>query len=284
MEGYAKLGLLMGEFPEHAIFRRFAALNAQNLLYFQAELVHLERKLRECANEDELSDKQRRKDYSKDWWSLSGSESQSDDIGEDSEQWKTCLEIRDKLQKYNEALVLQKKITTMDRPHRKDLNFLQKWMTRVDMGNVYLIGRDSDIWSEPHISDLLALKNREIEDPFSRWVADTVVWWYYSIVGKEVPYDPERPHMANMIRVSDAKILRVTKLLIIVLASLLPIGSIVILYFMDTAPKRLGAIGGLTALFSFSLGLVTNARMIDIFSATAAFAAVQVVYVGTAQF
>ena len=32
MEGYAKIACLMGEFPEVAIFRRFGALNAQNLL------------------------------------------------------------------------------------------------------------------------------------------------------------------------------------------------------------------------------------------------------------
>jgi hypothetical protein len=42
MEGYPKLSRLMAFYPEVAIFRRFGALNAENLLYLQAELQDLE--------------------------------------------------------------------------------------------------------------------------------------------------------------------------------------------------------------------------------------------------
>ena len=42
MEGYAKLASFMASDSEFAIFRRFGALNAQNLLYYQAELMDLE--------------------------------------------------------------------------------------------------------------------------------------------------------------------------------------------------------------------------------------------------
>jgi len=48
MEGYAKLSSLMGTDPEFAIYRKFAALNAQNLLYYQAELMGLEAEKRAC--------------------------------------------------------------------------------------------------------------------------------------------------------------------------------------------------------------------------------------------
>jgi hypothetical protein len=44
VNGYPKLARHMGASPEIAIFRRFGALNAQNLLYLQAELVHLEKR------------------------------------------------------------------------------------------------------------------------------------------------------------------------------------------------------------------------------------------------
>jgi hypothetical protein len=65
-EGYAKLGLLMGECPELAIFRRYAALNAQNILYLQAEILHLEIQFRKFAQEDQTAEEQKRKDYSLD--------------------------------------------------------------------------------------------------------------------------------------------------------------------------------------------------------------------------
>lgn len=68
-----------------------------------------------------------------------------------------------------------------------------------------------------------------------------------------------------------AKVLRVTKLLAVTLASILPVLVIVVLHTLDTMAKRLGAIAGLTAAFSFSLQLFTGARLVDIFAATAAY-------------
>lgn len=46
-EGYDRLGLMMGMLPEMTAFRRFGALSAEDLLYRQAELMELERSLRE---------------------------------------------------------------------------------------------------------------------------------------------------------------------------------------------------------------------------------------------
>ncbi|KAK4692568.1 hypothetical protein P7C71_g4665, partial [Lecanoromycetidae sp. Uapishka_2] len=46
MEGYAKLSSCMSADYEFAIFRKFGALNLQNLLYYQAELMDLEEDLR----------------------------------------------------------------------------------------------------------------------------------------------------------------------------------------------------------------------------------------------
>ncbi|KAF4302086.1 hypothetical protein GTA08_BOTSDO09984 [Botryosphaeria dothidea] len=45
--------------------------------------------------------------------------------------------------------------------------------------------------------------------------------------------------------------------------------------------KRLGIVAGFTALFSLTLGLVTSGELIDMFGASAGFAAVQVVFIGT---
>ena len=67
-------------------------------------------------------------------------------------------------------------------PH--DLDFLQQWMRRPTMGNVYLLGRDSNIWSEPNSSDLIALHARQTDDPFTRWLSDTIVHAYHRVIGK----------------------------------------------------------------------------------------------------
>jgi len=52
VRGYPKLSYEIGRDPEMAIFRRFGALNAQNLLYLQADITLLEQELREQEMDD----------------------------------------------------------------------------------------------------------------------------------------------------------------------------------------------------------------------------------------
>ena len=65
----------------------------------------------------------------------------------------------------------------------------------------------------------------------------------------------------------------------IIPADLLLLGAIFNLYFVPSSQKRLGLIAGYTGLFAICVGLLTNARRAEIFSACAAYAAVLVVYV-----
>jgi hypothetical protein len=55
-----------------------------------------------------------------------------------------------------------------------------------------------------------------------------------------------------------------------VVSSLAPMVSIVVLYVVQNTSVRLGLVCAFTLLFSFVLALVTNARRIEIFAATAA--------------
>ena len=94
-EGHAKIATFMSQNTEFAIFRRFRKLNYQNLLYLQAELIHLERDLRELAERD--SNDANRTFYCKDWWFLAQNEEEHDD----REQWEKVLQIREKLKEYS---------------------------------------------------------------------------------------------------------------------------------------------------------------------------------------
>lgn len=109
MEGYAKLASLMGANPEVAILRRFGAMNAQNLLYFQAELVALEDDLRYYADQDSASDDLDRKLYSECWDYLSKSDDKSSGSDERAgQQWRTMLRIREKLKEYSSSKPIQR--------------------------------------------------------------------------------------------------------------------------------------------------------------------------------
>jgi hypothetical protein len=94
--GYPKLAGQMGLIPETTIFRSFAALQAQNILYLQAELVLLEKMLRKRELIDSQDLNGLKSLYSLDWYWLS----QSGDDG-DEEQWKLVQQIRVKLREYS---------------------------------------------------------------------------------------------------------------------------------------------------------------------------------------
>lgn len=97
--GYSRLAALMGENPETAVFKRFASLNALNLLYMQAELVDLENSLQRQAKADAESGHFERSLYARDWQTLR--DSTTAEYG-DSTQWNTALKLREKLGEYSE--------------------------------------------------------------------------------------------------------------------------------------------------------------------------------------
>jgi hypothetical protein len=99
--GYDRLASLMGFFPELAVYRRFAKLNAKNILYLQSELSVLERELQEASREDAQSTNDTRQEYSRTWVTLS----HSDLVPEGSpNQWNAFRQIREVLQQYSQLI------------------------------------------------------------------------------------------------------------------------------------------------------------------------------------
>lgn len=82
--------------PEMAIFRRFGALNAENLLYLQAELVHLEEELQKQQIGDHHSGVESKSKYALNWFHLRNSPANGD-----SKQFEMIHLIRDTLWKYS---------------------------------------------------------------------------------------------------------------------------------------------------------------------------------------
>ena len=97
-QGYDRLSAFMGYFPEAAIFRRFATLNAKNILYLQAELLWLEEQLEKVADDDAQSSSERRRHFSREWFRLSHSGDHPDGS---SRQWTVFMKIRRALSEYS---------------------------------------------------------------------------------------------------------------------------------------------------------------------------------------
>ena len=78
---------------------------------------------------------------------------------------------------------------------------------------------------------------------------------------------------------SESKVTLAVAIISILLAAGLLVGAVISLYLTDSATTRLWMIAGFTLAFAVSVGLFTNARRVETFAATAAYAAVLVVFV-----
>lgn len=72
MPSYPVLAQTLSAHPSLQIFRSYSALNLKSILYYQAELAHLESELAEIEEQDRTcSDpKSIRREFGEDWWSL----------------------------------------------------------------------------------------------------------------------------------------------------------------------------------------------------------------------
>ncbi|KAE8447378.1 hypothetical protein EG329_010792 [Mollisiaceae sp. DMI_Dod_QoI] len=254
MDGYAKISHLMSNHHELAIFRRFDRLAIQNLLYLQAKLTYLENDLQTQVTLDK--DDPCHRNYSKDWWSLA--KSQHD---HEKRQWKKSSHL-----------------FKLHGPKFYDLEFFRRWLERPAMGNFPLRGPDQHSWSSEHTEDLLCLQQRESLDPFSRWITFTFIPFFHNAFGKRFRRPISEDLESGICEYSDKHISGFVKVMGTVVSSVLPIGSIMALYFVKSVLVRLGLMAVFTALFSLAMAVFSGAKRVEIFAAASAFAAVQVVF------
>lgn len=75
---------------------------------------------------------------------------------------------------------------------------------------------------------------------------------------------------SNIFFYRDSHFHRIANVVGTLISSLIPIGSIVVLYLVKDMPTRLAILSLFTAVFSIALSLVTSAKRVEIFAATAA--------------
>ncbi|KAL8788161.1 MAG: hypothetical protein Q9213_001800 [Squamulea squamosa] len=281
MDGYPRLARLMGSNPALAIFRRYGSLNAQNILYMQAEINELEKELQDIAREDRLSEHAERQRYSREWWRLARAQ------GADSLQWKKCLEVRAKLNEYScvsprnaetrltlrldSALLNAKEVFSMTAPIEQDIRFLRTWLSRPESGDNFLRGGEASLWGIDNTSDLVALSKRPGEhDVFTNWIANSVLYLFHRYIGHWIDHKTPNDEEAGFTEYNDTKLMAALTLLATLLSSTIPVLSTVVLYFARGMPLRLAMIAVFVTLFCSTLAIFTNARRVEIFAATAA--------------
>lgn len=140
------------------------------------------------------------------------------------------------------------------------------------MGPLALLGPDASIWgsyTQPkgHAPDFVAVRPRQKEDPFSDWLSEYGITFLakYGFIRWMKPL-----RLQGRIGTRDGMIFRITLWIAGMLASVIPLVSIVVLYCVHPMAARLSIIGAFNLFISFCLGLFTNAKRSEIFAVSGA--------------
>ncbi|KAH6870402.1 hypothetical protein BKA58DRAFT_429530 [Alternaria rosae] len=233
--GYPKLAGRMGIMPEIGMFRRFGALNARSLLYYQDELAYLEDQLKEVGAEDAKS----------------------------SEGMKSIIA--------DDALIQQSSILqSMNEPNAFDLIYIQHFLTSDQMR--VIPGPEQIIWGsfdrpKDFSGELVVLRGQKEMDPFSRNMGARAVDWIVKLGGKRWKKVDAR---FGTVAIDEDTVNMFTCWITSAVASILLVGPIFILANTESLDAQLATIAASNVLTSVCLMYFTRARRTDEFAITAA--------------
>lgn len=176
-------------------------------------------------------------------------------------------------------MLQQAQMAALPNPDPHDLQTQQRWLFKRIESNpdTALQGPDSIVWGDlaapglaptSKIPDLLALYPRPVQDPFTTLVAGKFSEWFYDKLWFRMRRLRNSP--TEGVTVNTTIIRRVTSIVTTAVASLLPIGSIVVLYCVQTMRTKLAFITTFTFIFALSLACFTSASRSEVFAGTAA--------------
>ncbi|KAF8856779.1 hypothetical protein BDZ45DRAFT_803912 [Acephala macrosclerotiorum] len=274
LRGYRKLAALMGASRELAIFRRFDSLNMLKIMSLQAELIELEDHYKQACNEDD----DRSAHHDRQWYTRSFKALLDDTTP--SRQRENFLKIRKKLTEYNEALLQVALLEKLPPPSPFSLDGLRAWLTN-ELQDDFPVARECFTWDKDYDDDFVLVANVRKSVPFHKFFEKRILKPLFRCMGDQKKVFTVIDVDAGLGKFNESTLVKVTKTIGTIFATLLPIAAMIVLYTANTVTKRFGLMTLFTAIFSTVLIFFTSATLTEVFGATAAFAAVEVVFIGS---
>ncbi|KAK1450401.1 hypothetical protein CMEL01_07737 [Colletotrichum melonis] len=274
-----------------------------NLLRLQSELQDLEQQLEDTRDEDRNSTNPIRREYGSSFRVMKQYAEDPDSI-----QYELLLEIGKRLDEYHQAVQHASSLQKLPRPSDDEWEFLATWLRKPKGGNGFLdmTGIEAMTWNRANQDDTFNIGGPAVgTDRFTKFMNGKVVNLYHRVIGQHstvsihftqtFPSCSVRSIQTNIhtekssekLRPDDTrayneeKISRFSDIILATLSAALPTLAILALYFVQNMLHRIGLVIVLTMIFSVLFALLTGAKKAEIFAATAAFAAVEVVYIGS---
>ncbi|KAH8777289.1 hypothetical protein BGZ57DRAFT_891090 [Hyaloscypha finlandica] len=264
LPGFADFSHFIASDHSLSIYRKFAVLGARNLLYLQAELQLLEINLQELDIEDKRTIATSSNDLEKikvekgarSWEELKeqaeeGNEKQAGKL-------RIIYRIRKLMQEYEEALLRRNEVLKLEKPEKSPFNAFKAWFRRrppVLWGSGFRLLHDEE--------DMIALGSQDEPDRMSALM--------HRCLGYRLRVERETPKSwGPMYYYPVERVAFIVGLISILVSAALLVGAIVSLHFVKPMGIRLGLVGIFTTLFAASITLLTHARRIEVYGATAA--------------
>ncbi len=166
-------------------------------------------------------------------------------------------------------------------PDECDIDFLRGWLEDEKCGNNFLQYHgtsEATAWKRECSDDLMALNKRP--DRFAAWVSNVLLPIYHTRLGNRWHKRTAPSNLGPIYRYDDNKFAVLGDIICTILSVVIPSLSIFVLYYVSNMLVRLLLILGFSSLLSLVMGLISQGKRYEIFTATTAFAAVQVAFVG----
>jgi hypothetical protein len=289
MTGYGALAAMMANNHNIEAFRRFSSLNVENILHMQAELQHLEAVIHEVRAMPELNSFDR-------IWIDSPENMSEEDIRRIFERSRTLLDqycrghcVRKSGQKWltdsgvDRALLRTARINSLHRPRKDNLELRRQWYDEESGGDQFLYGVEAGIFCDSSIeADMLTLDdNIGSKDALANFLSEKVVPFYHRFVGYKLHRSMAEKAFERTWEYRPETLVHVGNAICMLLSAVIPASSILVLFSVKSMAARLVAISMMSLVFSFLMNIIAQRRA-DVFMSTTAFAAVLVVFVGSA--
>jgi len=191
----------------------------------------------------------------------------------------------------DQALIQQITLNQQPTPYSENLDLLRDWLKDQEGGKSELRGPGAMTWSEAPdggrpLEDLLRLSSgaqeRTVLHGFLRALWPLLRHLPHSIIKVEAFKGRQSLNIVAEKYGSAKTWTAAGDQISSFLAAMLILAPVIALHFVNTPNTRLGAIVGFTFAFVLLIVFTTEAKRNEVFAATAAFVAVQAIYVGVA--
>ncbi|KAI0154291.1 hypothetical protein GGR57DRAFT_466580 [Xylariaceae sp. FL1272] len=255
------------------IYRRFDRLASRALLLMEAEIADLEAIQDKYDEEDRLRGDRLSGECRSKWRTFKNQANGTDSSGErvnpsEAKRMELFKIINEKLEKYYDALARHQALLNSEKPAHTTVERMRKWfLGEAENKQPQLWGRSQKRFED--VSDLVALKVPANQDRLSLFILNYFGGFFQA-----------DGHHSDSDIVPEQSVAKVVAILCSMFSAIVLFGSIISLYFVYNMPYALlGLVGAWTILFALCIGVLTNARRDQVFAATAAYAAVLVVFI-----